>query len=61
MTANIKIILCVSVPVASENLEEGLARAKTLKVENILKFKPHVSHNDSKVTVTGVDTGEWTE
>lgn len=61
MTANIKIILCVSVPVAGDNLEEGLARAKNVKLEHILKFKPHVSHNDSKMYVTGVDTGEWTD
>lgn len=61
MQANIKIVLCVSVPVAGENLEEGLARAKNVKINDIIKFKPHVSHNDSKITVTGIDTGEWTE
>jgi hypothetical protein len=61
ISANIKIVLCLSVPVNGKNLAEGLSSAHDVKVCDLIKIKPHVSHNDSSIKVTGIDTGEWTE
>lgn len=61
MTANIKLTLCLSLPVGGKNLEEALTAARLIEFSDLVKIKPTVSHNDSALKVTGIDTGEWTD
>jgi len=61
MRANFKLVLVVSVPVHGETLEEGIAKARTLQVHRILKFKPDVEHLDGSIELLSVDSEEWIE